>query len=401
MNRMTCLACLLLGTCALPAPDDTGPGAQSIAAECDQPTLRMVLSATAGDIPDDLTAGGDTNAGSFLADFSIGCGSNQETEYATSRATATLRAPPGTVIEQWLLNDPRPPHDLNATGCNSKQAYPQCWLFVPHNLSDDGSLEAQLPTLSSGVAKLYDPEGVRPSVDGAVKLSLGDLQTDQVEGHVSVRWTAPRGMGKTRLLLKVVELVLVESGQPVTLAKDFALYRARWVGDGPDVRSPLVEFVTDTESEVALSIDVRALAAFMATADDDDGCVFTSRGLIASGTSLVWTIANHGAATATIDNIQVAWPASQGALTGVRVEGVPLWSGTREPPAATFNFDWHLVEDERTVESGEDVTLRLDFETVPENGWDPTKLHINLGFAEGCATKYVATPSVPGSFSVL
>lgn len=408
MKRLTPVWLLVAAPCACaPAPsnDPSGPPEtnfdHSIATECATPKLRAIFSATAADIAaadPDGSAGDPTRTSAFEADFSIGCGSNEITEYATSRVKATLRSAEGSVVEQWLLNDPRASHTLNTYGCTPQAPYPQCWLFVPDDLDDEGHLDAALPTWSAEAAAILDPQGTKPTVGGSVRLDLGNLTTDPVSGGATFRWDAPLGLEQARIQLRLDRLV-GEDG--AVLIEDFALYRERWVGDGPDVQSAVVTVESRTDHELILSVDVRALADAVVAGKDDDGCIFTIRELRIEGTTVRWTFTNQGLDDATIDNIQVGWPASQGSLLEARIDGAVLWQGVREPPTVTFSDGWEAIDDERTVEPGEDVSVELVFEKVPDTGWNPSDLRIDVGFLEGCATKLAPATLDPGDVTIL
>lgn len=407
MSRATwTVALIIIGACAAaPANDDRTDEQRkvdnSIATECTAPMIRAVFTATAGSIaaPGAADAAGDeTRTSALEADFSIGCGANESTAYATSTVKATLWCAAGSVVEQWLLNDPRPSHTLNEHGCNTKQAFAQCWQFAPDDLDDDGSLHATLPTWSKGAAELIDPSGERPSVDGSVDLYLGDLVSDPVSGRATFRWEAPLGLDLARIQLRLDRLQWDEED---TLIKDFALYRERWYGDGPDVVSPLIEVVSRTEHSLVLSVDVRALSESMSAAQDDDGCIFSTRELRFEGDTVRWTFANQGLDVATVDNIEVTWPESQGNLLEARIDGAVLWQGVREPPTVTLNSGWQAVDDQRTVEPGEDVSIELVFEHAPDTGWNPSDLRIDVGFSEGCATKLAPSTLDPGDVTIL
>jgi hypothetical protein len=398
--------CVVVAACT-PAEDPSGyteaekKASDSIAVECDQPRVRAVLVATTGEVNGSDSSymdGEDTRAGTFEADFRFGCGPNPNSELATSRVTATLRSGAGTVVEQWLVNDPRPPHALNDHACNALQAYPQCWLFVPGDVEQDGTVTATVPKWSDGSNSDFDPFGSRPALSGKAALLLGNMEDDPVDGRVIVQWTAPKGIDTARLQLRIDRLTTEKGG----LAADhFTLYRSRWYGDGPDVQSPVVEVLGETDRTLTLAVSVRDMVDFVEGADDDDGCVFPSRGVQVEDTTIRWTFANHGTSSATIDNLEVGWPQEQGALTRVRIDGALLWEGVREPTAVTFNQGWEAIDDERTVEPGEEVTIEMTYEVAPDAGWNPSLLAIDVGFAEGCATKFVPSPGEWDDFDVL
>lgn len=380
-------AAALLSSCTLaPEAGTPDPGQSkidnSIAKECTAPTIRVVFSAAAGDMASEAVDGGRTS--SLDAEFSIGCAAGDLTEQSTSNVKATLRSSAGTVIEQWLLNDPRPSHSLNEKSCDTKQAYPQCWLFAPDDLDEDGALRASLPTWSAEAAALLDPQGKKPTVGGDVELALGADEDGLVDGRAIFRWRAPLGLDKSRIQLHVDSLHVAGGGGDIDT---FAIYRLRWVGDGPDVHHPVVEILEQNDQDLVLGVDVRALSEAVVAAWDDDGCVFRTRELLVEGESMRWTFTNEGVEAATIVNMALVWHTSQGALLEARVDDAVLWQGVRQPPAVTLNEGWSAVGPERTVEPGEDLSIELLFEHEADDTWTPSNLRIDLAFAEGCATQ--------------
>jgi hypothetical protein len=110
----------------------------------------------------------------------------------------------------------------------------------------------------------------------------------------------------------------------------------------------------------------------------------------------MWTLGNYGNQTVRLDRLLLHWPEQNGALTGVRLGGKLLATGSLGgPPIDGYYWvDLNLSNAparDREIRGGKSSKLMLDFENMGI-GQAPADYTFLAEFAEGCAAIHVAFP---------
>jgi hypothetical protein len=104
----------------------------------------------------------------------------------------------------------------------------------------------------------------------------------------------------------------------------------------------------------------------------------------------MWTLANYGEQTATLETLLLHWPEQNGALTGARLGGKVLAAGRWDAPWVELDLSAAPVAD-RQIRGGKSNKLALDFENMGI-GQAPADYTFLAKFAEGCPAIHVAFP---------
>lgn len=104
----------------------------------------------------------------------------------------------------------------------------------------------------------------------------------------------------------------------------------------------------------------------------------------------MWTLANYGPQTVTLETLLLHWPEQNGALTSVRLGGRVLAAGRWDAPWVELDLSTVPAAD-REIRSGKNSKLMLDFANMGI-GQAPADYTFLAEFAQGCSAIHVAFP---------
>ncbi|NOX60654.1 MAG: hypothetical protein GXP42_01695 [Chloroflexi bacterium] len=105
-----------------------------------------------------------------------------------------------------------------------------------------------------------------------------------------------------------------------------------------------------------------------------------------------WEFENEGERTLTLSSITINWPASNGPITKVKLDGKTISDDILPPPWTTIDLsNWSGKLKDIQVKADEDAKLKFEFLRKPISQ-APSDYTIEVKFAEGCATAFVAFP---------
>ncbi|NND59514.1 MAG: hypothetical protein HKN49_04525 [Gammaproteobacteria bacterium] len=170
------------------------------------------------------------------------------------------------------------------------------------------------------------------------------------------------------------------------------------LGAGQSVTLNTSAFITDTTTNVAIVDGVTAdgqmcngTAEATVTILPPPPCEVSGEGEFDHFHSdhIYWKLTNNGAFTATIESIEVSWPADNGALESVQFSGT-IFSGSALPTSATLDADdWVGDAADRQFSPGDTKTLKLNFGNSIVGS--PGDYQITVNFEEGCSITFANT----------
>lgn len=194
----------------------------------------------------------DTRAGSVELNYNGGYGFNDLIGDAPfTAATANLRNGAGVILEQWQVNRFYAPHNLDADGCSTTTAIPQCWAW-----GEGGPVTVALPTHVADSNEGFDPGSAdRVTVRAETTVDDGGAPTDNSAQWFTITWEDPSGLDADRMNLRLH----FDANLNRTLGDDpiYSLFRVRFPGDGPDFVSPVVNVVAVTATSVTVEVNVQ------------------------------------------------------------------------------------------------------------------------------------------------
>jgi hypothetical protein len=104
----------------------------------------------------------------------------------------------------------------------------------------------------------------------------------------------------------------------------------------------------------------------------------------------MWTLGNYGQQTLRLESLLLHWPEQNGALTGVRLGGKLLATGSWNAPWAELDLSGMPARD-REIRGGKSSKLMLDFANMGI-GQAPAGYTFLARFEEGCSAIHVAFP---------
>ena len=380
--RVALAASSLLG-CSEQGTDAGGPDVGSPTGSCGALLRSGALIATGAEIeplPDDSGAL-VTSAGSLEVAFDGAHGfTKADVDPPYSAAVTTLRNGQGGVVEQHQLNRGLPGGD----GCSSgKTGYPTCWLFAPDDVVD-GVLESTLPEQCSSANAGADSSGQRVEVSGTVTLDYTAAPfTDNSHERFRFTWSVPdgRSLDETRL-----DLRLRTDAAGDGLGEEDPLLpalRLRWPNNGPDRIVAPLRIEEKTAARLTVSGNVQEIMDFMCSYTPPDACEVTASQVEVTGAELTVAVTNTGAEPAVLSDLFTQWPAGNGALAEVRVDGVTIWEKGQPPPVLSTLGALAPDSAPRTIAAGRTATLRLRFSAPSiSNDLDAYALLVRLD--DGC-----------------
>jgi hypothetical protein len=106
-----------------------------------------------------------------------------------------------------------------------------------------------------------------------------------------------------------------------------------------------------------------------------------------------WKLENTGSQVATIDSLQISWPAALGNLRKVKREGDTIFESDRAPATTTItSADWINGVTKRQIKPGETKRLIVEFQKKAKP--TPSQFALTVNFKEGCSVTFT-----PGSGS--
>jgi hypothetical protein len=130
-------------------------------------------------------------------------------------------------------------------------------------------------------------------------------------------------------------------------------------------------------------------------------------GLVTAGPSptfadkkLLWTITNNGASTATLEQVVVIWPATNGALSKVKLDGDNSWDSTINCVGGTcfanITSDMFVADlNKKSIKAGDSRLFALEFQNTAST--DLTKYSVVIDFGGACTISYNAQPPTCGA----
>ncbi|NNF67036.1 MAG: hypothetical protein HKM98_05965, partial [Gammaproteobacteria bacterium] len=103
--------------------------------------------------------------------------------------------------------------------------------------------------------------------------------------------------------------------------------------------------------------------------------------------SIKWELSNNGAFTATIESIEISWPAANGDLIEVKFDGT-IFEGAASPASAILDgSDW--TGDGLSFSPGD--TRKIEFKFDNNIVGNPSDYEITINFSEGCSVTWENT----------
>ncbi|MEK9139024.1 MAG: hypothetical protein AAB393_18045, partial [Bacteroidota bacterium] len=107
------------------------------------------------------------------------------------------------------------------------------------------------------------------------------------------------------------------------------------------------------------------------------------------------SLTNKGACPVTISSISISWPAANGKLKEVELDGHEIFDHDRMPTSTVINSGWKGSASKRTIKAGHTEVLEFEFDKTAST--KASLYTIQVQFAEGCTVKYPAGPIAAGS----
>ena len=99
-----------------------------------------------------------------------------------------------------------------------------------------------------------------------------------------------------------------------------------------------------------------------------------------------WEVYNSGSTPATLSGISLNWPAANGDLVEVKLEGSALFAGSRPGPVVGFHEFPETDLEDRRIDAGDEAKIELEFESDVDR--DQEKYTITLDFIQGCTVRF-------------
>jgi hypothetical protein len=100
-----------------------------------------------------------------------------------------------------------------------------------------------------------------------------------------------------------------------------------------------------------------------------------------------WQLTNDGTAPITLERIELIWPASQGNLKRVYLDGAEIWSGNASPTSIDVSGGWNADAARRQIAAGASEDLRFNF-SARDKGDSQGDYSIVVHFTEGCTAQF-------------
>ena len=228
---------------------------------------------------------------------------------------------------------------------------------------DDDKIEWELFNQGSG-------DAVVERIEIAWPAGLGAIDKIKLDGDEIVKNDLPPSSAVVTSFEKGVKERTIEAGKDATFKVEFTqklkgtlnddyTIRINFVGGGSVIFTPAP--ICDISGENVLKID-------------DD--------------KIEWELLSRGSGDVVVERIEIAWPAGLGAVEKIKLDGAEIVKDDL-PPSSAVVTSFEKDEKDRTIESGKEAKLKVEFEEKLKSTVNADYM-IRIEFVEGCAVEYVA-----------